>query len=800
MRVSPFKGALVFACAAAFVLSGCSDDSSDDPAKKYTTREASDGVTTFTIVENPNGGLTLSYGAEAGFKLLEEKQDGYTYAFKDMNGNGKLDTWEDWRKTYAERAADLAPQLAADQVSGLMLFSSHESAPSDGLTEAQKEYLSTSYLRNVLAAGSSVVEPMVTWTNAMQSYVETLAKEGFPYVPVNFSSDPRHDAADSYTGFTQATSGWPSFLGLAATFDPDLVLDFAKYASEEYRALGLANALSPQIDLATDPRWPRITGTFGEDPEMAAEMAANYVKGFQATYAADGSEIGWGQGSVATTIKHFPGDGAAEGGRESHAKAGEYAVFPGDNGAAHVSVFAAAIEAGAAGMMTNYSIMTDGEGNPLYGDKLIATAYNKATVDIARVDNNYDGIIVTDWMVTASGADTGDPNGFFAGMAWGAEDLTVEQRHFEILKAGVDQFGGNNDIKPVQAAYELWQQAYEAGELTVDAATRWAETGRRVLTNLFSVGLYDNPYQDLEESLKVVGNDAAVKAGLEAQHDSVVLLKNDGATTCNTPATDWSTKKVYIPSTSEGSVNIWTGQYTATHGPSISEATAEAYFGEVITDEAILDADGNATGFTAPDLSDVDAVIVGMDSPDSGMMMGFGGGMTANPDGSRTWWPISQQYHPYTADGDNVRKVSIAGDTLPDGTKENRSYYGATSQVKNEGDLLAFERAVAAVKASGKDIPIIVVLRVSSGMIIPAEFEPQSDVIVMGFGVTDGVLLDVALGITEPAGRLPLGAPASMDAIEASYEDVEKDVESYTDSAGNTYSYGFGLGCTAPLG
>lgn len=83
-----------------------------------------------------------------------------------------------------------------------------------------------------------------------------------------------------------------------------------------------------------------------------------------------------------------------------------------------------------------------------------------------------------------------------------------------------------------------------------------------------------------------------------------------------------------------------------------------------------------------------------------------------------------------------------------------------------------------------------------NGMVIPAEFEADSDAIIVGFSVTDATLLDVALGITDSSGRLPLGMPASMDAVEASFEDLEKDVDSYKDAAGNVYEYGFGLSCS----
>lgn len=806
MRISRTKGGALLLTAA--LLAGCTGTTGDTTASptdsggdttdgatgddsKYSVREVSDGITSFVVVENPDGGTTLSLSADSNFELLEVEQDGKTYAFKDMNGNGELDVWEDWRNAYNDRAADLAPQLSIDQVSGLMLFSGHESAPSDGLTDAQEEYLSNSYLRNVLYAGGNTVEPVVQWTNEMQAFVETLASDGEPYVPVNFSSDPRHDAADSYSGAGGGTSQWPSFLGLAATFDADNVLEFGKYASEEYRAMGLANALSPQIDLASDPRWPRIAGTFGEDPEIAAEMAAAYVSGFQGTFDDAGNNAGWGQGSVSTVIKHFPGDGAAEGGRESHTQSGKFAVMPGDNGAAHLQVFESAIEAGAGGMMTSYSIITDGEGNPYYGN-LMGSAYDKDRMDLARVGMNYDGVVVTDWGVTSS---TEDGTGSFFGMGWGAADLTVDERHFEIIRTGHDQFGGNNNIEPVRAAYKLWQEAFEAGELDIDADTRWAESGRRILTNLFSVGLYDNPYQDLELSLQTVGNEAATAAGQAAQHQSVVTLKSAAEISCSAAPTDYSQMKVYIPRSYDVGIASLFGPAMYTEGATINLDVAAQYFGEVVTDEAELDEEGQVVSYTAPDLTDVDLVVVGLNNPRNGGNF-TDTGYSVDEDGNESWYPLSLQYRPYTADGEHVRKVSIAGNPLPDGTQQNRSYFGGTSKISNESDLDAFERAVAAVEASGRDIPVLTLVSIIDAMVIPAEFEEKSDKIVVGFSVTDATLLDIALGLEESSGRLPLGMPASMDAVENSFEDLEKDVESYTDSNGNTYEFGFGLSCS----
>ncbi|NDK32600.1 glycoside hydrolase family 3 N-terminal domain-containing protein [Nesterenkonia haasae] len=792
----PMKSATCIAACMALALVGCSQTAEDtaeaedasaserEPAD-YTTSEATDGDTTFTVVENPHGGARLTFADDGEFELITEEEDGSTYAFKDMNGNGELDTWEDWREPAEIRAAGLADQLTIEQVAGLMLFSSHERAPGDGLTEDQETYLEQDHLRNVLNAGDSDVQDNVTWVNEMQAFVESLASEDTPYVPVNFSTDPRHDSGSAFPE-TGSRSDWPSNLGMAALFDAERVEEFGRVASEEYRALGISNALSPQIDLATEPRWLRVNGTFGENAELAAELAVAYVDGFQNSYE-DDEPTGWGPQSVSTMIKHFPGDGAGEGGRESHLNSGKYAVFPGGNFDTHLDVFLAAQHASS--MMINYSIMLDGEGEPLFEDR-VGSAYEKATIDILRKDNDYDGVLVTDWGVTNSWL---DEEALF-GMAWGKEDLTIDERHFEVLRAGVDMFGGNNEVGPVLAAHEMWQEAYENGELEIDADTRWAQTGKRVLTMLFETGLYESPYLDLEESEASVGSEAKIQAGIEAQLDSVVLLKNDDVIT-ESDASDFSEQTVYIPQSFDFGQDEAFGPGQYTEGPTVDTDVAEEYFGTVLTDEVELNGDEEVESYEAPDISDADAVVVGMRSPNNGTNFSSAGW----DEEEDTWYPLSLQYRPYTADGENVRQESISGDIDDNGERENRSYFGETSRISNEADLDAFERAVEAVEASGRDIPIIVVLD-ASNPVVPSEFEEDADAIVAGFGVSHQALLEVALGIHEPQGRLPIGFPASMDALELQHEDVGEDHETYVDSAGNDYAYGYGLDWTGVLG
>ncbi len=266
-----------------------------------------------TIVTVKNkGGQTLGYSTQSGIGILTVNG----FAFKDLNKNGKLDKYEDWRLPADIRARDLASQLSVDQIAGLMLYSRHQPIPAtrgffastyngkpfaesgakpSDLTDQQKEFLTKDNLRHVLI--TSVQSPAVAaeWNNNMQALVEGI---GFG-IPANNSSDPRHGTianAEYNAGAGGSISMWPGSLGMAATFDPSLVENFGHIAATEYRALGITTALSPQVDMASEPRWNRVSGTFGEDPNLAADMARAYIDGFQTSserkkYPVDGDII-----------------------------------------------------------------------------------------------------------------------------------------------------------------------------------------------------------------------------------------------------------------------------------------------------------------------------------------------------------------------------------------------------------------------------------------------------------------------------------------------------------------------------
>ena len=320
--------------------------------QKWEATTLTDGIKKVKV----NNQITLGYAEASGVKIILKEG----LPFKDLNKNGVVDIYEDWRVNVNERAKDLASKMSIDQIAGLMLYSGHQAIPMppagmfkatyDGkafaesgakpsdLSDQQKIFLTTDNLRHVLV--TSVANPIVaaTWNNNVQQLVEAIGMG----IPANNSSDPRNGAnkeAEYNAGSGGAISQWPEELGLAATFDPSITRKFGSIASKEYRALGIATALSPQIDLATEPRWNRFVGTFGEDPNLATDMARAYVDGFQTSPQAINAYNGWGNYSVNAMVKHWPSGGPEEGGRDAHFAYGKFAVYPGNNFQMHLKTF-----------------------------------------------------------------------------------------------------------------------------------------------------------------------------------------------------------------------------------------------------------------------------------------------------------------------------------------------------------------------------------------------------------------------------------------------------------------------------
>lgn len=734
----------------------------------------------YEVVTNKKG-ATLGYSPNSGVTILTVNG----LKFKDLNKNGKLDPYEDWRLPADVRAKDLAKQMSVEQIAGLMLYSGHQAIPANAkgfaagtyngkifkesglqpwaLSDAQKKFLKDDNLRHVLIVGVQSPEVAAKWNNEMQAYVEGIGLG----IPANNSSDPRHSGqvtgstvAEFNAGAGGEISVWPDGLGMAATFDPALVKQFGHIAAQEYRALGIATALSPQIDLATEPRWYRASMTFGESPELATDMARAYIDGFQTSTGVDEIKDGWGYKSVNAMVKHWPSGGPEEGGRDGHWAFGKFAVYPGSNFETHLKPFTEGAfkldgKTGmASAVMPYYTISyNQAKDGTNYGN-----GFSKYIItDLLRDKYKYDGVVCTDWGITKN---EGKTPGDFEGKPWGAEALTVAERHYLALMAGMDQFGGNNEIAPILEAYKMGEK--DKGEAFI--RNRFEQSAVRLLRNIFRLGLFENPYLDPQESSKIVGNPEFMQAGYDAQVKSIVMLKNK-----NNVLPIAEKKTVFVPKTFVPAVKDWWGNWTQPRLVSpVNTELLEKYY--------------NVT----EDPSKADFAIVFISSPYSN---NDGGGYDKNDRkaGGNGYVPITLQYGTYTAT--DAREHSIAaGDPVVDPSITNRSYKNKTVTASNTMDL----KTVLDTKEMMGDKPVIVVANVSRGMIFN-EFEDKVDGILVRFSVSEQPVLDIISGKSEPSGLLPMQMPASMSAVEKQYEDVPFDMECHKDTEGNLYNFGYGL-------
>lgn len=730
------------------------------------------------------GGPTIGLSASSGVNVIE--QDGLF--FKDLNRSGALEPYKDWRLSAEERARDLASRMTTEQIAGLMLYSRHQSIPAGStnwisstyngkpyeesgakpwdLTDEQRSFLENDHLRHILV--TTVESPAVAarWNNLVQAYAESVGLG----IPANNSSDPRH-GSDSGSEFNAGSGGkismWPETLGLAAAFDPQLVRRFGEIAAKEYRALGLTTALSPQVDIATDPRWFRFNGTFGEDPRLSTDLGRAYIDGFQTSEGEDEIASGWGRASVNAMVKHWPGGGSGEGGRDAHYASGKYAVYPGGKFDEHLKPFTEGAfkldgaTGQASAVMPYYTVSWEQD---TVGGENVGNAYSKYLItDLLREKYGYDGVVCTDWLITAD--ENGEKDSFLSGKPWGVEGLSVAERHYKLLLAGVDQFGGNNEAGPVLEAYGMGVQ--EHGEEWMRA--RFERSAVRLLRNFFRLGLFENPYVEPDESERIVGQPDYMQAGYEAQSKSVVLLKNKGGVLpirarSEAEPSSFSRKKVYIPRRYIAPGRDWFGNPTPekTVDP-LNRNIAAKYF-DVVDDP-----------------SEADFALVCIENPDSGM----GYSREDAEAGGSGYVPISLQYRPYTAE--IGREVSLAGDPRS-GDVLNRSHLGKSVRTRNESDL----DLVLETRAQMGDKPVIVSMLLSNPAIV-AEFEQAADAILVNFGLQDQALLEILCGKIEPSGLLPMQMPADMRAVEQQSEDVPRDMRCHVDTEGNTYDFAYGL-------
>lgn len=719
------------------------------------------------------GGENLGYSEESGILIIQV--DGF--AFKDLDRDGVLDGYEDWRLDNNVRARDLAAQISGNEISPLLTHGGWNSFGKklDGDLDYLKAGGRAGVTRSAGSNGNTVMA--VTWINSLQEYAETEGKWG---IPVTVSIDPNH------------ISNLIDQNSLAATMDTDLASDVAKEMSRQYRSLGITMLLGPQVDLATNPAWCRSSGTFSEDPALNRDLAASFVDCLQSTYDENGNDLGWGNDSLIAISKHFAGAGASEGGRNDHNATGKYTVFPGKNFAAHLIPFfdgafnLPGVTKKSGGLMPNYAISYS--DNESLGE-LVGGGYSEFKIDLLR-KNGYEGFILTDWQITDDNARN-----------FGVEDKSIGERFYMLFKAGNDQVGGTTDTANAIEGYNLLVK--DIGQDKADSRMR--EAAEHFFITQMNVDLFDNPYITKEYAVETTWNTETNAFGKETQEKSVIMIKNSGETL---PVAEKST--VYIPYASRAKGNMFMGYHNEWE-PSMDISELKKRF-NVVTDSlgkpSGKDKDGNPVYTTSDvirasklDIAKCDYAIISMDSPVTDSEL--------TPDGN--WLPPSLQYNSYAANSDSVREVSMAGDiteqevegfygTMIQKVQENRSYKGNTSgRAKSYGDLEALQYVNTVIPDNCK----VIVTMKSKGTMVWGEVEPLADAILVYYAENDfftnecwfgdDTLIKVISGNIEPQGLLPLQQPLNMEAYEAQNEDVPRDLECYIDGDGNKYDFAFGM-------
>ena len=457
--------------------------------------------------------------------------------FKDMDNDGVLSPYEDWRNSHEVRAADMVKHLPLNQQAGLVLntlwntplsmtregakdengnivptkiFMSDDPAipspksPLPGISmrcdisDVEFGKLAAGVYRGEMRAEAGVA---ALYHNIGTQMVEYEACQGGVAIPYSLHTNPINIGYPDFLGFGAACMGDGNF---------DMVYEMADTDRKMMAACGLNIMYGPQVDVSTDPRWPRNSGTYGERPEITAGITRELVRGYQ------NGEDGLKKDAIVLTVKHFPGDGPAENGFEPHLPIGQWRLYPteGSMEKYHLPPFQAAFDMKASAIMPDYSrICNDGRSVPQYykgkltSSEAVPSTYSKELITtLARDVMGFNGYVNSD-------------SGIATVQIYGVEDMTIPQRYGKAIGAGTDVVGGNAS----DAAMII--QAVEEGHLPKADLDR-ANYNR--LLSLFQQERVDNPYLDPDHADKVRAEnfEGAKKAAYKACQKEVVLAKN----------------------------------------------------------------------------------------------------------------------------------------------------------------------------------------------------------------------------------------------------------------------------------
>jgi len=645
------------------------------------------------------------------------------FQFRDLNKNGTLDPYEDWRLSVDERILDLLGRMTLEEKVGLMFhpniavtpdgkvkydLSEEEKAtlavkaeqyagpvgpggedPEGGAmapgqmfaSATAKSFVEEKHFRNILNNGVAPPREFATWSNSMQEIAEKSRLE----IPIMFSTDPRHGATlGAHVRGTQYFSQWPSKegqVGITATRNPELLKNFGEVTAEEYRAVGLHMILGPQIDLMTEPRWSRNMGSFSEDAELTATMMAAFMEGAQ------GEKLG--PGKILVHLKHSPGSGPhANGG-------GEWLVYPGDNLDYQLIPWKKGIEKGVLAVMGYYS--------GTYVDSFNVCFSPHWSTEVIYNQLGFKGAICTDWGVVGR---VGPMNPRYKGKTSLKDNMAM------VINAGVDQMGSETEN---QLVVELVQEGRVSEERINTAASR-------ILQWHFLLGLFENPYVDPDQAALILQSDKNQALGYQAQLESIILLSNSGILPIQ--------------------------ENTSLYVEGIDRDIAAKY-------AALVD---------KPEEADL-ILVRTPTSHDKGifeMIMEFAKTVPA-------FAGIEDPQQLMAA----VMAAMQKGET-PDGEPFDMGNIMGGSEDINIEIPVDIWSGIQELQKTG--VPLVVAFNpTGSSVVLPSDLNEVASASLMVFDVLDSALMDVVSGKFNPKGKLPFEIPSSMEGVRKQLEDVPFD-------------------------
>lgn len=671
--------------------------------------------------------------------------------FKDLNGNGILDRYEDWRLSSEERAKDLVSQMTLDEKVGMMLINQmnmgkakkegdntqildEEFEKADGSPMKRRdkypatETIERMKIRHFILRDNMPGEDIAEWVNKVNEVAEA-TRLGIPAIIASNSRNENSDVTIDGDKTEGSFSLYPGTLGIAAAVQGDiaaggdysLIDEFAETTRNEWSAAGIRKGYMYMADIVTDPRWQRAYGTFGENPELVSEIISRLIPGIQGdSLSAD---------SIAMTIKHFPGGGPRENGFDPHYLAGKWNVYrtPGSLEHYHLPPFASAIEKNPSSIMPYYSApsIEKSHWQAVAGDIIpfeeVGMAFNEFMLqNLLRDTLGFKGYVNSDSGVTDN-------------TAWGMEEASVPVRFAKVVNAGTDIIGATNDVENLKAAIEK----------NFIAPQRIDQANERLLKEMFELGLFDDKtYVDIAVAKATRQEQKGKDKAYEAHLKSVTLLKDNRGLPINKD-------KVYIE---------------AFH-KSLEKA-------EKITANARQAAEELGMQLVDDYLEAQTAILF---------------------------------IHPESGDYFNATPGLLELEICED--KTNIAMNGDTYQESTLANMKRFEKITAEMRAAGK--PVVASVNVTLPWIL-GNIEPKVDVLLAGYETLHKAQLEVLIGNYKSRGKLPLTLPKNTAVIAVdehgicvSRNDVpgyDKDkylregmTYAYEDTAGNVYKFGYGI-------